>query len=198
MLSFAARLDEWPRPIWFALAFAAFMIWWPLGLALLRAAFPPEKRGAAIGIFSAITGIAVASGPLLGGAVVQGQCGRRCGRDGVAERQLTAPADRGDRGVALPSVRGEGESDVDGGEAGADQQHRLVRRDLVESTRGPGVADVVRMSRADAHRPGGVRGRRVAGGQHHVVGAEGVATRQRDGADSLDARGRVVHREGDR
>src|SRR5436190_17036615 len=44
----------------------------PLGLALLSAAFPPEKRGAAIGIFSAITGIAVATGPLLGGAVVQG------------------------------------------------------------------------------------------------------------------------------
>src|SRR3954466_6810613 len=44
----------------------------PLGLALLTAAFPPEKRGAAIGIFSAITGIAVASGPLVGGAVVEG------------------------------------------------------------------------------------------------------------------------------
>src|SRR5205814_9827949 len=44
----------------------------PLGLALLSAAFPAEKRGAAIGIFSAITGIAVALGPLVGGAVVQG------------------------------------------------------------------------------------------------------------------------------
>jgi EmrB/QacA subfamily drug resistance transporter len=44
----------------------------PLGLALLSAAFPAEKRGAAIGIFSAITGTAVAAGPLLGGAVVQG------------------------------------------------------------------------------------------------------------------------------
>src|ERR1700736_4905791 len=44
----------------------------PLGLALLSAAFPPEKRGAAIGIFSAITGLAVASGPLGVGAVVQG------------------------------------------------------------------------------------------------------------------------------
>jgi EmrB/QacA subfamily drug resistance transporter len=44
----------------------------PLGLALLSAAFPPEKRGAAIGIFSAITGLAVASGPLVGGAVVHG------------------------------------------------------------------------------------------------------------------------------
>ena len=44
----------------------------PLGLALLSAAFPPERRGAAIGIFSAITGIAVASGPFVGGAVVEG------------------------------------------------------------------------------------------------------------------------------
>ena len=44
----------------------------PLGLALLSSAFPPEKRGAAIGIFSAVTGIAVAAGPLVGGAVVEG------------------------------------------------------------------------------------------------------------------------------
>lgn len=44
----------------------------PLGLALLSAAFPPEKRGLAIGMFSAITGLAVASGPLIGGAVVDG------------------------------------------------------------------------------------------------------------------------------
>src|SRR6185503_13941920 len=33
---------------------------------------PPERRGAAIGIFSAVTGIAVAAGPLVGGAVVEG------------------------------------------------------------------------------------------------------------------------------
>ena len=44
----------------------------PLALALLSEAFPPERRGAAIGIFSAITGLAVASGPLVGGAIVQG------------------------------------------------------------------------------------------------------------------------------
>lgn len=44
----------------------------PLALALLSAAFPPERRGAAIGMFSAVTGLAVASGPLVGGAVVQG------------------------------------------------------------------------------------------------------------------------------
>ena len=44
----------------------------PLGLALLTEAFPREKRGAAIGVFSAITGLAVASGPLVGGLVVNG------------------------------------------------------------------------------------------------------------------------------
>ena len=43
-----------------------------LGLALLSAAFPPEKRGAAIGLFSAVTGIAVALGPLVGGAIAEG------------------------------------------------------------------------------------------------------------------------------
>src|SRR5437763_14964559 len=43
-----------------------------LGLALLGAAFPPERRGTAIGLFSAVTGLAVASGPLVGGAVVHG------------------------------------------------------------------------------------------------------------------------------
>jgi EmrB/QacA subfamily drug resistance transporter len=43
-----------------------------LGLALLSAAFPAERRGTAIGLFSAVTGLAVASGPLVGGAVVEG------------------------------------------------------------------------------------------------------------------------------
>src|SRR5262245_54916321 len=43
-----------------------------LGLALLSAAFPPEKRGTAIGLFSAVTGISVAIGPLVGGAIAQG------------------------------------------------------------------------------------------------------------------------------
>src|ERR671911_828337 len=43
-----------------------------LGLTLLTAGFPPEKRGAAIGLFSAVTGIAVALGPLVGGAIAEG------------------------------------------------------------------------------------------------------------------------------
>jgi EmrB/QacA subfamily drug resistance transporter len=49
---------------------AAFVM--SLGLALLSAAFPAERRGTAIGLFSAVTGLAVASGPLVGGAVVNG------------------------------------------------------------------------------------------------------------------------------
>src|SRR6476661_8986454 len=49
---------------------AAFVM--TLGLALVSAAFPPERRGSALGLYFAVTGLAVASGPLVGGAVVQG------------------------------------------------------------------------------------------------------------------------------
>ena len=44
----------------------------PLTLTLLADAFPAERRGMAIGVWSGISGIAVAIGPLVGGAVVQG------------------------------------------------------------------------------------------------------------------------------
>jgi EmrB/QacA subfamily drug resistance transporter len=44
----------------------------PLTLTLLAEAFPKERRGMAIGVWSGISGIAVAIGPLVGGAVVQG------------------------------------------------------------------------------------------------------------------------------
>ena len=43
-----------------------------LALALVGAAFPAEKRGGALGIFFAVTGLAVAGGPLVGGAITQG------------------------------------------------------------------------------------------------------------------------------
>ncbi len=44
----------------------------PLSLTILAAVFPPERRGAIVGIWGAIGGLAVAGGPLVGGAVVQG------------------------------------------------------------------------------------------------------------------------------
>ncbi|HUA73625.1 MAG TPA: MFS transporter [Solirubrobacteraceae bacterium] len=44
----------------------------PLTLTLLAEAFPGERRGIAIGVWSGISGVAVALGPLVGGAVVQG------------------------------------------------------------------------------------------------------------------------------
>jgi EmrB/QacA subfamily drug resistance transporter len=43
-----------------------------LALALVSAAFPTERRGAAIGILEGITGLAVVAGPVIGGAVVDG------------------------------------------------------------------------------------------------------------------------------
>jgi EmrB/QacA subfamily drug resistance transporter len=44
----------------------------PLSLTLLTSAFPPEKRGAVVGIWGGIAGLAVATGPLIGGGITQG------------------------------------------------------------------------------------------------------------------------------
>jgi EmrB/QacA subfamily drug resistance transporter len=44
----------------------------PLGLTLLTSAFPADRRGAVVGIWGGVAGLAVASGPLIGGAVTQG------------------------------------------------------------------------------------------------------------------------------
>jgi len=44
----------------------------PVSLAMLGAAFPPERRGWALGVYGGITGLAVLGGPVVGGAITQG------------------------------------------------------------------------------------------------------------------------------
>ena len=43
----------------------------PVALALLNAAFPPERRGWAMGVFGGVTGFSVVVGPVAGGAITQ-------------------------------------------------------------------------------------------------------------------------------
>src|SRR5947207_13866137 len=44
----------------------------PLALATMNAAFPPERRGWATGIYGSVTGLAAIVGPIVGGAITQG------------------------------------------------------------------------------------------------------------------------------
>ena len=44
----------------------------PLTLTLVSEAFPPERRGMALGIWGGISGLGVATGPFVGGAIVEG------------------------------------------------------------------------------------------------------------------------------
>lgn len=44
----------------------------PLSLTILTTAFPPERRGAIVGVWGGVAGLGVASGPVIGGAITQG------------------------------------------------------------------------------------------------------------------------------
>jgi MFS family permease len=44
----------------------------PLSLTILTTAFPAERRGTIVGIYGGLAGLAVAAGPLVGGAATQG------------------------------------------------------------------------------------------------------------------------------
>ncbi|MBV9944037.1 MAG: DHA2 family efflux MFS transporter permease subunit [Solirubrobacterales bacterium] len=44
----------------------------PLSLTILTTAFPPHKRGMIVGVYGGLAGVAVALGPIVGGAITQG------------------------------------------------------------------------------------------------------------------------------
>src|SRR4051812_45414958 len=44
----------------------------PLSLTILITAFPAARRGAIVGVYGGLAGLAVAMGPLIGGAITQG------------------------------------------------------------------------------------------------------------------------------
>lgn len=44
----------------------------PLALGLLNAAYPPQRRGWAMGVYGTVTGVAAVLGPMVGGAITEG------------------------------------------------------------------------------------------------------------------------------
>jgi MFS family permease len=44
----------------------------PVSLTLLSDAFPPQKRGMAMGVWGSVSGLAIAAGPVAGGLITQG------------------------------------------------------------------------------------------------------------------------------
>jgi EmrB/QacA subfamily drug resistance transporter len=74
LASAAAALSSTPGALIGARALQGIgaAIVFPLTLTLISEAFPPQKRGAAIGIWGGISGAAVALGPLVGGAIIEG------------------------------------------------------------------------------------------------------------------------------
>jgi len=44
----------------------------PLSLTILTTAFPPERRAMIVGVYGGLAGLAVAAGPLIGGAITEG------------------------------------------------------------------------------------------------------------------------------
>src|SRR5215217_5284288 len=74
LLTGAALGDRFGRRRMFLAGIALFTgasaIAAPLTLTLLSEAFPAERRGVALGIWSGVGGLAVAMGPLVGGAII--------------------------------------------------------------------------------------------------------------------------------
>ena len=139
----------------------------PLTLTILSAAVPPARRGMALGIWGGVSGLAVALGPVVGGAIVEGLSlavdllAQRPDRPGAAADRADA-ADRvqGPEPLARPARSGPG-------------QRRPARHRLGSGARQRARLDQPRCGRPHRrrHRPAGRV--RPLGAAH--AGADGAA-----------------------
>ena len=91
----------------------------PLTLTLLSAAVPPERRGLVLGAWGAVGGLAVAVGPLVGGAIVDGASWQWIFWVNVPIGRLAIVEDPfGNRLVLLDSTKGTYDTDESGAVTG--------------------------------------------------------------------------------
>ena len=127
----------------------------PLTLTLISEAFPAGKRGMAIGLWGGIAGLAVAGGPVIGGAVVQGP---ELALDLLAQRPRRPGGDRRRLGHQQRPARA----------------RRRVRcgRAGVPAERGPRLDLRLHLQGQRAHAPGPVPQPRHGRRGHHRGGVQ--------------------------
>jgi MFS family permease len=123
----------------------------PLSLTILTGAFGPQRRGAIIGIWGGLGGLAVAGGPLIGGAVTEGPdwhwiwLNVPVGVAAVALSRARLPESHGpEAGLDLPALA-------------------LLTGGAASLVWGPGAGERVRLGRADDPRRARLRALLVAG-----------------------------------
>ncbi|GEM_PF-3681202 len=122
----------------------------PLSLTILTGAFGPQRRGAIIGIWGGLGGLAVAGGPLIGGAVTEGPdwhwiwLNVPVGVAAVALSRARLPESHGPKaGLDLPALA-------------------LLTGGAASLVWGPGAGERVRLGRADDPRRARLRALLVA------------------------------------
>ena len=151
----------------------------PLTLTILSASVPPARRGLALGAWGAIGGLAIAFGPVVGGAVVEG-----------FSWQYHLLAQRPDRDPARAARTDSADRDARPGGEARPARRRPRQRRHVRDRLGPDPRQ-----RAGLDEPGDPRGPRPRARPRRRLRRLGAARTAPDAADEVLPQGGVLARE---